>query len=117
MINKITNKFEIQLKDELTRIETDIDPDITQQLTIARQKAIDSHTKPCWARYAKQILWPAAGMVMASFLVFMVVLGPTSPLPTHDKLVVDEKNMDNIELLEDLDFYYWLSENEAGLRG
>ena len=116
MTNKMTNKFEMLMKDELTRIETDIDSDINQQLTVARKKAINSHTKP-WARYVKQILWPTAGMVMASFLVFMVVLGPTSPLPAHDKLVVDEQNIDNIELLEDLDFYYWLSENEAGLRG
>jgi hypothetical protein len=116
MTNKMTDKFEIQMRDELTHIEADIDPNISQQLTLARRKAIDCHTKP-WARYVKQILWPTAGMVMASFLVFVVILGPTSPLLTHDNLVVDEQSIDNIELLEDLDFYYWLSENETGLRG
>ena len=116
MTNKMTDKFEMQMRDELTRIEVDINPDLSQQLTVARRKAIDSHTKP-WARYVKQILWPTAGMVMASFLVFMAALGPTSTLLTHDKLVVDEQSIDSIELLEDLDFYYWLSENETGLRG
>lgn len=112
----MTNKFEMQIRNDLIPIEADIDLDINRQLTAARKKAVASYTKP-WVRYVKQILWPTTGMVMASFLVFMVVLGPTSQLLTHDKLVIDEQNGESIELLEDLDFYYWLSENETELRG
>ncbi len=116
MSNKVMNEFEIKIRDELIRMETAIDSGASEQLTLARKKAIESHTKP-WIRYLKQILWPTTGMVMASLLVFMVVLGPTSSLRNQDKLLIDEQNIDNIELLEDLDFYYWLSENETRLRG
>lgn len=112
----MTSKFEIQIRDDLIRVEKDIDLDINKQLAAARTKAVAGYTRP-WIRYVKQILWPTAGMVMASLLVFVVVLGPASPLRTHDSLVVDEQNIENLELLKDLDFYHWLSENEAGLRG
>lgn len=110
------SKFEMQTRDDLIRMEKDVDLDINKQLTAARAKAVAGYTRP-WIRYVKKILWPTAGMVMASLLVFVVVLGPVAPLRTHDSLVVDEQNIENLKLLKNLDFYYWLSENEAGLRG
>ena len=110
------NEFERQLREELIRAENDLSPALTKQLDTARWTALNSYQKP-WAVYLQKALWPSVGMATASLLILMVMLNPVSPFYSVNKVLVESQNADNGELLEDLDFYYWLSENEAELRG
>ncbi len=110
------NEFEKQLRANLIIGERAIDPAITRQLNAVRQQAIEGYRKPRFWQL-RGGLWPATGMVTAALLVFMVVLSPLSPLPSHNTAAVNEQGIESMEMLEDLDFYYWLAENEAELRG
>ena len=52
-------------------------------------------------------------MALASILLLVLAL-PLSPLgPT----AANEYVSDNLELYDDLEFYYWLAESEQDLRG
>ena len=108
--------FEKKLMDDLRSTEKNLDPEIKKQLTAGRKKLIDGYQR-AWYRKLRWAMWPATGMVTASVLMFMILLSPLSPLTLHDTLIVDEQSSENIDLLDDLDFYYWLSENEEELRG
>lgn len=110
------NAFEKQLMDDLRSTENNLDPAIKRQLIAGRKKAVDSH-QGAWHQRLQWAIWPATGMVTASVLMFMILLSPLSPLPLHDTLIVDEQSSESIDLLDDLDFYYWLSEHEEELRG
>lgn len=117
----MSSEFEKRLRNELVDTESRLDNQTTRQLNAARRRALEArgqrHTTSL-----KDLLWPAAGMVTASLLVFTVLLSPVSPVTPADKFAADnvsiefENDLEN-ELIEDLDFYYWLAENEANLKG
>ena len=109
--------FEQQLKADLINIENDISPEINKQLRASRKRAI-THYKPGKSRrLRKSLWWPTGGMVAASLLTYALVLSPFSPLTGNHDMMIDETITENLDWIVDMDFYYWLSENEAKLRG
>ncbi len=109
------SEFEVQLRKQLLSAERDVDPQMAERLTAARKRALNIPVNPWVSRFRKAV-WPTAGMVLASALVVTVILMPLSPRQIPDKLAVDNQGSDSLELLENLDFYYWLAENESNLR-
>tara|TARA_R110000787_G_scaffold100000_4_gene204809 strand:- start:154 stop:492 length:339 start_codon:yes stop_codon:yes gene_type:complete len=109
------SEFEVQLRTHLLSAERNIDPQMAGQLTAARKRALNTTANP-WVNRFRKAVWPTAGMALASALVVMVILMPLSPHQIPDKLAVDNQGNDSLELLENLDFYYWLAENESNLR-
>jgi hypothetical protein len=108
----MNTKFEQSLQSELRHSERVIDTQHLQRLADCRQQALDS-TALAPSRL-RRFLWPSAGMALASILVFVLAMMPLSPLgPT----VTNEYVSDNQELYDDLEFYYWLADNEQDLRG
>lgn len=104
-------KFEQSLQSDLRHSEQTIDAEHLQQLVGFRRQALENATlAPCRLR---RFLWPTAGMALASILVLVLVvpfssLGPAAP---------NEYVGDSLELYDDLEFYYWLADNEQDLRG
>lgn len=109
------SEFEVHLRKHLLSAERDVDPQMAERLTAARKRALNIPVNPWVSRFRKAV-WPTAGMVLASALVVTVILMPLSPRQIPDKLAVDNQGSDSLELLENLDFYYWLAENESNLR-
>jgi hypothetical protein len=115
----MSTDFERKIRNELMTVEKCFDPSHTIQLDAARKQALGSK-QPAWFSGLRLIAWPAAGMALASALAFMLVLNPVIPLPAvpaANTQLVDEQNFDNFELIDDLDFYYWLADTEMNLRG
>jgi hypothetical protein len=108
--------FERELKEKLVSIEQNIDPQMHRKLSAAR-KDIVVGSKSNFGGRLRKLLWPAVGMALASSLVFVVVLMPLRQAPGFDSFVVDDPGSESFEILEDLDFYYWLAENESNMRG
>ena len=107
----MNTKFEQNIQSDLRHSEQAIDVEHLQQLSGFRQQALESTTRA--PRRFRRYLWPAAGMALASILVLVIAL-PLSPLgPT----AANEYVSDNLELYDDLEFYYWLADNEQNLRG
>ncbi len=103
--------FEQSLQGDLRHSEQLVDTQHLQQLAGFRQLAIENATLP--PRRLRRFLWPSAGMALASILVLVFAmpfspLGPTAP---------NEYVSDNVELYDDLEFYYWLADNDQDLRG
>ncbi len=107
----MNTKFEQSLQSDLRHSEQAIDVENLQQLAGFRQQALESATRA--PRRLRRFLWPTAGMALASILVLVLAL-PLSPLgPT----AANEYVSDNLELYDDLEFYYWLADSEQDLRG
>ncbi len=107
----MNTKFEQSLQSDLRRSEQAIDAEHLQQLADFRLQALENTTLT--PRRLRRFLWPTAGMALASILVLVLAmpfspLGPTAP---------NEYVSDNLELYDDLEFYYWLADNEQDLRG
>lgn len=107
----MNTKFEQSLQSDLRHSEQTIDVEHLQQLADFRQQALESATRA--PRRLRRFLWPTAGMSLASILVLVFAL-PLSPLgPT----AANEYVSDNLELYDDLEFYYWLADSGQDLRG
>ena len=108
-------QFEQDLQTRLRHNEQTIDTENLTQLADIRQQALGlqltSKTNPPhrWRRFS----WPTAGMALASLLV-IVLATPLSPFTSPSSI---EYLSDNVELYDDLEFYYWLAENEQSFRG
>jgi len=108
-------QFEQDLQTRLRHNEQTIDTASLTQLADIRQQALGlqltSKTNPphLWRRFS----WPTAGMALASLLVIVLVT-PLSPFTSPSSI---EYLSDNVELYDDLEFYYWLAENEQSFRG
>lgn len=110
------SEFEIQLRAQLLNAEREVDPQVIEQLTATRKRALNTYRITPWVSRLRKAVWPTAGVVLASALVVMVIVMPLSPRQIPDTLAVDNQGSDSLELLENLDFYYWLAENESNLR-
>lgn len=108
--------FEHKLRADLLAMENEPGSLVTTQLNAAKRRAL-SNTRQSRFANLRLIAWPAVGMTLATVLTFVLVFNPAVPLPGINTLVIDEKNIDNLELIEDLDFYYWLADTEMNLRG
>jgi len=108
-------EFEQDIQTRLRHSEQTLDTENLTQLADIRQQTLDLHltskTNPPhrWRHFS----WPAAGMALASLLVIVLVtlLSPFTPPSSIEHL------SGNVELYDDLEFYYWLAENEQGFRG
>lgn len=107
----MNTKFEQRLQSDLRHSEQAIDAEHLQQLAGFRQQALENTTLA--RRHLRRFLWPGAGMALASLLLLVLAL-PLSPL---DPSAANEYLSDNLELYDDLEFYYWLADSEQDLRG
>ncbi len=105
------DSFEQELGKELRQSEARLDARTCAELARIRRKTLGSdHGKFWFARHS----WSTAGVAMASVAVMVFALlyqpnggGPGAP----------EQLSNNIDLYEDLDFYYWLAEPDSGMNG
>jgi len=108
-------QFEQDLQTRLRLSEQTIDTENLTQLADIRQQTLDlqltSKTNP--PHRCRHFSWPTAGMALASLLV-IVLATPLSPFTSPSSI---EYLSDNVELYDDLEFYYWLAENEQSFRG
>ncbi|MBL4783174.1 MAG: hypothetical protein JKX92_13105 [Porticoccaceae bacterium] len=107
-------EFEQELQTHLRRSEQLVGVGDNARLSAIRRQALDAQLTTTRApRRIRRLLWPAAGMALASLLVLVFIspLSSLAPTPSHEYL------SDNLELYDDLEFYYWLAENEQGLSG
>ncbi|MBQ0721038.1 MAG: hypothetical protein KBT88_03635 [Gammaproteobacteria bacterium] len=108
-------EFEQGLQNDLRHGEQAIDTQQMARLSALRQQAL--HVQPAsttaMPRRLRRLLWPSAGMALASILVLVLTL-PFSPFSATSS---NEYLSDNFELYEDLEFYYWLAANEVDVRG
>lgn len=104
-------KFEQSLQNDLRHSEQSVDAKHLQQLASFRQQALEGATLA--PRRLRRFLWPTAGMALASILLLVFAL----PLPPLGPTAANEYVSDNLELYDDLEFYYWLADSEQDLRG
>ena len=107
--------FESNLKDDLLVIEQTTGAPEIFQLAQARHRALSQEQSKA------TFMWPVLGATVASVLMVAVLVMPNNEL--SDNHLVDgitgeelffEITEDNIELYEELDFYYWLAETDQG---
>lgn len=105
------DSFEQELGRELRQSEARLDAQTRAELARIRRKALSPDHGKFW--FARRT-WSTAGVAMASVAVMVFALlhqpngaGPGTP----------EQLSNNIDLYEDLDFYYWLAEPDSGMNG
>lgn len=109
-------ELENRLKETVMALEQDVGKSESAALNAVRARALNEYRQPLFSAVQRK-MWPAASMVAASVLILMVVLAPSPERQINNQLVVDVQGADNLELYEDLEFYYWLAEDDANLRG
>ena len=111
------DKFESTLREDLHAVEQTTGAPEVFRLAQARHRALAQ------AQPKASIIWPALGVSLASAFMLAVLVVPDYWLPNNQLVdgVVNEDLLfeiteDNIELYEELDFYYWLAEtNQDGI--
>ena len=108
-------QFEQDLQSDLRNCEQGIDAEHITRLANIRQQALSAApvSSVSAPRRLRRFLWPTASMTLASLLVLVLV----SPLSPFTSVPMNEQVSDNFELYDDLEFYYWLADNEQDLRG
>lgn len=112
-------EFEQELQNHLRHSEQGIADAHLDSLSSIRQQALNARPgssilKPT---HLRRFFWPTTvGMVLSSILV-LILATPLSPFRSSQPTASNAYLSDNIELYEDLDFYYWLAVSEQDLRG
>ena len=106
-------EWESQLRDDLRSLEDGTDSKDIFQLAQARNDALRGR-----GATRRRLIWPTAAVTAASVLLAVFVATPwqttEQPIPVaNEKLIFG----DNMDLYEDLDFYYWLSKAEDTTAG
>jgi len=98
------SNFEKNVRQQLRARETQLEQEDIDNLRAARQKAVARNR----GFRLPRILLPLGGMTMASIAIFFLVLSPMQQTvdQSPDSLAVESMDM------QDLDFYYWLAENQ-----
>lgn len=113
----MSRMMEEYLQRQLRSAEQNLTDDKVRSLRQARIKALDSHRKP-WVNKLRNFMWPATSMASACALVFVLIINlDTGTLTDNHSLVSDQQLEEQLEILEDLEFYHWLAEDEQRLRG
>ena len=99
--------FEQQMRDLARSSEHDISPDIEAKLAAARRHALSQGSNT-----NHKYRMPALATAFASIALVAVLILPGSP--NESGLNNDDLLMANADLYEDLEFYEWMAENEAG---
>lgn len=107
------SKFESTLRDDLNTLEQSTGAPEVFRLAQARNRALAQQD------HRPAFVWPVLGASLASLLMAVVLIKPESLPPTNHLIngiaseeLLLEINEDNIELFEELDFYYWLAETD-----
>ncbi len=89
-----------------------LDAAALSRLSRARHEALAAHPAapaPAWRR-----LTPAAGLVAALAIVALLIPRPEPALPPMPEPVTSDVELllgeDRLEMIEDLEFYYWMDE-------
>jgi hypothetical protein len=99
--------FEDALRRDLHHAEQQLDAHTRRRLTTVRAQAMAA-TPRRWS--LSSIAVPAFGIALASLaLLLLTPLSATNLVPGNDP----ELRSSNLELYQDLDFYYWLAEREV----
>lgn len=109
------NPVEIKYHDLLRESERYLPDEVRTRLTQARKQAL-SHAQPAGALRPQRSWLPFSGVALAS-LVALVLVWPevrpgTDSFPTSDPLMSE-----NLEIYQNLDFYYWLSQQGFSSNG
>lgn len=98
------------LREVLRRSEQELDAATIQQLNSARTRALNAE-KPRIPRF----FVPVTGMAVATAFALILVLSPATQDPSlnQDDMLISE----GLDLYEDMDFYYWLANEENNLQG
>ncbi len=104
--------FEKELQATLRHSEQDISPDLDQRIANARRAALLTDPK---SRSSK-LLWPAFTTAMATVVLVAVFITPDF-IGNHvlDSGTDEQVANSEVDLYEELEFYQWLAENEAGV--
>lgn len=109
--------LERQWQRALRSREEGLDPDISQRLARARQRALKETPRPL--QWRRRWLLPASGMAFAGALSLWVVLPswlPTAIWPGPPANVGLESTAATEDLYENLEFYRWLAANPREIR-
>lgn len=109
------NPVEIKYHDLLRDSERYIPEEVRTRLTAARKQAL-SHAQPAAKPRPHRSWLPFSGVALAS-LVALVLVWPeiqpgTDSFPASDPLMSE-----NLEMYQNLDFYYWLSQQGFSSNG
>ena len=109
------SKFESTLRDDLNTLEQSTGAPEVFRLAQARNRALAQQD------HRPTFVWPVLGASLASLLMAAVLIKPEDLSPSSQltngiasEELLFEINEDNIELFEELDFYYWLAETDQG---
>jgi hypothetical protein len=87
------------------------------RLNQARQKAVAAAGHPSRQRWMRTLV-PASGLVAAAVCAFVLQVGPLHRSPQSSQTVALEdldivSDADNLDLMQDIDFYAWMAANDA----
>lgn len=107
------DSFEQELGRTLRHGELQMDAATRADLARIRHQAIHVSGGKFWFAH-RTWTWPTAGVALASLVLMVFTLfhqpnGAGSSAP--------EQLSNNIDLYENLDFYYWLTESDSGMKG
>ena len=116
----MTNQAIDNLQKDLQELENNTEARDIFRLAQARNKALSQSDSK-----QRNRLFPALGASMASILLVSFFFFQQVPISINDKFVsgvnseerLFELDDENLDLYEDLDFYYWLATNEQGATG
>ncbi len=100
------NELEHDLRQQLLDAERELDTGTLRRLRMARASALERGRQSRLPR----LMVPAMGMVTASIVALVLVVSPLNDQNGQDI------SPDNASFYQDLEFYYWLAESDAGRR-
>ncbi len=106
------NEFEKSIRGQLRSAERDLDPDTVAALSTMRKDILAHAGK----RHLPRFFVPAFSMAMASVVAMILVFSPATD-NTDQVSPSSPKLSENIEIYEDMDFYYWLAQAGDDLKG
>lgn len=106
-----------RIQHELEHSVQSLDDATRSRLAAARHRALDAVPAP-----GRSPWLPAGGLALASLLAIAVIVGRLQPAGPDAELLAELLEdgpdlelvgaIEDLELLEDLDFYYWLEETQ-----
>jgi len=120
MTNHSKQTLENNLQQDLQCLENDTEARDIFRLAQARNKALSQDSSD-----RKRGFLPALSASTATILLVAFFFFQEAPVPLNKETISELNSADsafefdneNIELYEDLDFYYWLADNEQGGTG
>ncbi|HAZ95281.1 MAG TPA: hypothetical protein DCW94_06270 [Porticoccaceae bacterium] len=120
MTNQIEHQLETALQQDLHHLENETEARDVFRLAQARNRALSQNGSS-----RKKGFIPTLGASLASILLVAFFFFQEAPVSLNNETVSELNRADsafefddeNVELYEDLDFYYWLADNEQGATG